>query len=97
MSESEPKEEDEGIPGIAGALILEGWGIKGLLGHMWLHGGIFHLIGNMWFLLVFGNAVCAKIGNLRYLLMCIKGRRTIKRCEKPLLQMWQEFGNERND
>jgi membrane associated rhomboid family serine protease len=64
-------DEEEGIPGITGVLILDGWGIKGLLGHMWLHGGFFHLFGNMWFLLVFGNAVCAKIGNLRYLLMYI--------------------------
>ncbi len=47
--------------------ILSGWDIKGLFGYIWLHGGILHLLGNMLFLWVFGNAVCAKIGNLRYL------------------------------
>lgn len=47
--------------------ILRGWGIKGLFGHMWLHGGPFHLIGNLIFLWLFGNAVCSKIGNLLYL------------------------------
>ena len=47
--------------------ILSGWTIKGLFGHMWLHGGIVHLFGNMLFLWIFGNAVCAKIGNIRYL------------------------------
>ncbi len=49
--------------------ILYGWNIKGLFGHIWLHGGILHLLGNMLFLWIFGNAVCAKIGNFRYLLI----------------------------
>jgi len=47
--------------------ILHGWNIRGLFGHMWLHGGIWHLIGNLIFLRLFGNAVCAKIGNKIYL------------------------------
>lgn len=47
--------------------VLKGWGMKGLFGHMWLHGGIFHLGGNLIFLWLFGNAVCSKIGNLYYL------------------------------
>ncbi len=47
--------------------ILNGFELKGLFGHMWLHGGILHLVGNMLFLWIFGNAVCAKIGNLRYI------------------------------
>jgi len=47
--------------------ILDGWGIKGLFGHMWLHAGLLHLIGNLIFLWLFGNAVCSKIGNLLYL------------------------------
>jgi len=51
----------------AQALILEGWGPVGMVGHMWLHGGVMHLIGNLIFLWVFGNAVCAKLGNLPYL------------------------------
>ena len=46
---------------------LDGWNLKGIFGHMWLHGGIFHLLGNLVFLWVFGNAVCSKIGNIRYI------------------------------
>jgi membrane associated rhomboid family serine protease len=47
--------------------MLDGLTLKGLFGHMWLHGGIVHLLGNMLFLWIFGNAICAKIGNLRYI------------------------------
>jgi membrane associated rhomboid family serine protease len=47
--------------------MLDGLTLKGLFGHMWLHAGIVHLLGNMLFLWIFGNAVCAKIGNLRYI------------------------------
>lgn len=47
--------------------LLDGWSIKGLFGHMWLHGGLLHLVGNLIFLWLFGNAVCSKIGNLYYL------------------------------
>jgi len=51
--------------------VLDGWSLKGLLGYMWLHGGFIHLLGNMWFLWVFGNAVCANVGNLRYPLVYV--------------------------
>jgi membrane associated rhomboid family serine protease len=47
-------------------LILDGWGLQGMIGSMFLHAGPIHLIGNMIFLWVFGNAVCAKVGNLAY-------------------------------
>ncbi len=47
--------------------VLDGWHWEGLLGHMWLHGDPLHLAGNMLFLWVFGNAVCAKVGNFKYL------------------------------
>ncbi|MHC4169804.1 MAG: rhomboid family intramembrane serine protease [Planctomycetota bacterium] len=46
---------------------LDGWGIRGLLGSIWLHGGLLHLLGNCLYLWVFGNAVCSKLGNLGYL------------------------------
>lgn len=46
---------------------LDGWGIRGLLGSIWLHGGLLHLLGNALYLWVFGNAVCSKLGNLGYL------------------------------
>lgn len=47
--------------------VLDGWQWRGLIGHMWLHADPVHLAGNMLFLWVFGNAVCAKVGNLAYL------------------------------
>jgi hypothetical protein len=34
---------------------------------MWLHAGLLHLLGNLLFLWLFGNAVCSKIGNVFYL------------------------------
>ena len=49
-----------------GRFVLDGWRITGLFGHMWIHGGIFHLFGNLIFLWLFGNAVCSKIGNILY-------------------------------
>jgi len=34
--------------------------------HMFLHGGWFHLIGNMWFLWIFGNNVEDSMGHVRF-------------------------------
>jgi membrane associated rhomboid family serine protease len=45
------------------AMVLDGWSITGLFGHGLLHAGFFHLAGNMIFLWVFGNAVCANTSN----------------------------------
>lgn len=45
-------------------LVVEPWVVWG--GHLFLHTGILHLLGNMIFLWVFGNAVCAKVGNVAY-------------------------------
>jgi membrane associated rhomboid family serine protease len=53
--------------GIINSFVLDGWNPRGLFGHMWLHGGLIHLIGNLIFLWIFGNAVCSKIGNVLYL------------------------------
>ena len=39
------------------------------IGHLFIHVDLFHLLGNLWFLWVFGNAICAKIGNVWYLPM----------------------------
>jgi membrane associated rhomboid family serine protease len=47
--------------------VLNGWSAGGLLGYMWLHDGYLHIIFNLIFIWVFGNAVCAKIGNVLYL------------------------------
>lgn len=54
-------------PQVLKLFVLDGWNPLGLLGNVFLHGGIGHLVGNMVFLWVFGNAVCAKLGNGRYL------------------------------
>lgn len=51
--------------------MLDGWQIKGIFGHVWLHGGIIHLMGNLLILWVFGNAICSKIGNITYLVTYI--------------------------
>lgn len=47
-------------------LALDGWSPIGLVGHVFLHADLFHLLGNMLFLWTFGNAVCAKVGNVRF-------------------------------
>lgn len=48
------------------ALVLDGWGADGLFGYMWIHAGLLHVGGNMLFLWVFGNAPCARVGNLTF-------------------------------
>ncbi len=40
-----------------------------LLSHMFLHGSWLHIIGNMWFLWVFGDNVEDKLGKIRYLML----------------------------
>ncbi|WPM32445.1 rhomboid family intramembrane serine protease [Hydrogenobacter sp. T-2] len=42
-----------------------------LLTHMFLHGSWLHIIGNMWFLWVFGDNVEDRLGKLKYLLFYI--------------------------
>ena len=60
-------DEERGVTGPMGRLVLDGWGIGGLLAYGWLHANIICLIGNLIFLWPFGNAVCSKIGNRVYL------------------------------
>lgn len=52
--------------GLIPALVLER--PYTLLTHMFMHGGWFHIIGNMWFLWVFGDNVEDKLGKFRYIL-----------------------------
>lgn len=47
--------------------VLNGWNPVGIIGYLFLHSGIIHLLGNMLFLWIFGNAVCSKIKNYYYL------------------------------
>ena len=48
------------LGGAAGALVTP-------LTSMFLHGGLMHLVGNMWFLWIFGDNVEESLGRLRYL------------------------------
>jgi membrane associated rhomboid family serine protease len=47
--------------------VLYGWTFEGFLGHMWIHYDILHVLGNLIFLWLFGNAICSKIGGSLYL------------------------------
>ncbi|MFO7775101.1 MAG: rhomboid family intramembrane serine protease [Candidatus Hydrogenedentota bacterium] len=51
--------------------MLHGSSPGGLFSYMLFHGSLMHLLGNMIFLWVFGNAVCAKVGNGTYILIYI--------------------------
>ena len=48
-------------------VLRQQWTVAGLFGYMWLHLHYGHIIGNLVFLWVFGNAVCSKVGNILYL------------------------------
>ncbi len=53
--------------------LLSGWTDGGqwltVLTSMFLHGSIFHVVGNCWFLWVFGKAVEGRFGSVRYLVL----------------------------
>jgi membrane associated rhomboid family serine protease len=49
------------------ALVLNGFSFTGMIGHVLLHADFIHLVGNMIFLWVFGNAVCTNTNNGIYL------------------------------
>jgi membrane associated rhomboid family serine protease len=42
-----------------------------LFTHMFLHGSWLHIIGNMWFLWVFGDNVEDRLGKFKYILFCV--------------------------
>jgi membrane associated rhomboid family serine protease len=44
-----------------------------MVASMFMHGGWFHIIGNMWFLYVFGDNVEGALGHFRYLLFYLGG------------------------
>ena len=54
-------------PTTLNAMVLDGWKPMGLVGHVFLHADMMHLLGNMIFLWVFGNAINAKLGQIGYL------------------------------
>lgn len=55
------------IPSMA-AYFTSGQQIFSLLSFMFIHGGFFHLLGNMWSLYIFGDNVEDRLGSFRYLL-----------------------------
>ncbi|NNF39070.1 MAG: rhomboid family intramembrane serine protease [Gemmatimonadetes bacterium] len=59
--------EVRGQPGVeAGPCRPGGWAAGALVTSMFLHGGWFHLIGNLWFLWIFGNNVEDSMGRFRF-------------------------------
>ncbi|MEO8356583.1 MAG: rhomboid family intramembrane serine protease [Chloroflexota bacterium] len=48
-----------------------GW--TNILTSMFLHGGWFHIINNMWVLFIFGDNVEARMGSIRYLIFYLLG------------------------
>ncbi|HZJ52513.1 MAG TPA: rhomboid family intramembrane serine protease [Myxococcaceae bacterium] len=52
----------------AGGATLDPWRFVPLLTANFLHGGWLHIIGNMWFLGVFGDNVEDRLGHLRFLI-----------------------------
>jgi len=54
------------IPQIS-AYFTSGQQVMSFLTFMFLHGGFLHLIGNMWFLYIFGDNVEDRLGHFRYL------------------------------
>lgn len=51
--------------------VTAGQELSTLITSMFLHGGIAHLLGNMWFLYVFGDNLESRLGHLPYLLFYI--------------------------
>ncbi len=56
---------DPGAQHLCG-LVLENSSMPGLLGHMWLHMTMVHLVGNLVTLWVFGRYVCPRLGDATY-------------------------------
>jgi membrane associated rhomboid family serine protease len=53
--------------GLVPANITEGKGIWGMFTHMFLHGGVLHLLGNMFFLWIFARAIEDTFGRWKFL------------------------------
>ena len=52
-------------------LIPANFSILTMLSSMFLHGGVTHILGNMWFLWIFGDNVESTLGHARYILFYI--------------------------
>jgi membrane associated rhomboid family serine protease len=49
-----------------GGLVLHGYSVLGLFGHIWLHTGLVHVAESLILLWIFGRAVCLKIGSANF-------------------------------
>ena len=54
-------------------LVPAAWRYWQFLTYAFLHGGVVHIIGNMFFLYLFGNVINDKFGNVRYALFYLAG------------------------
>lgn len=69
MAELEAHDEDPGDTfTIPGALDPARFSVSQLISYQFVHGDLLHLIGNMFMLFIFGNAVNAKLGQFTYVL-----------------------------
>jgi len=59
--------------GVVPAQILQGQNLQSLITSMFLHGGWFHILGNMLFLGIFGDNIEAVLGKFKYLLFYLAG------------------------
>ncbi len=60
-----------------------------LFTHMFLHGGWLHVIGNLWYLWIFGDNVLDRFGSGRFLLLYVAGglvAATLQVCLNPQMQ-----------
>ena len=70
---------DENAPAVVAAtnridsMVLQDWTAAGIFGSTVLHFGFLHILFNMFYLLVFGNAVCAKLGNIKFFFLYFLG------------------------
>jgi len=55
----------------AGGATLDPWRFLPLLTANFLHGGWLHILGNMWFLVVFGDNVEDRLGHVRFLIFYV--------------------------
>ncbi|MFO7675037.1 MAG: rhomboid family intramembrane serine protease [bacterium] len=55
--------------GMIPAEVVRGRQLQTLITSMFLHGGLLHLVGNMWYLWIFGDNVEDRFGHLPYLLV----------------------------
>ncbi|MBU2864307.1 rhomboid family intramembrane serine protease [Reinekea forsetii] len=69
----EIQDQFSSISSFSGGLISNDVSVSDLLSHQFLHGSVSHLLGNMVFLFIFGYAVEAAIGHLRFLVFYLVG------------------------